>query len=96
MTAGAEIAQPMLHTDRSITWYAKEVYIGQLAEHVHRVLRLGHEGRGTSRDGPHCSRLSQRSGDRLQATSRGGLLQRRQRRPCEVLQVLPSNLNTKM
>ena len=96
MRASAEIAKAILHTDRFITWYAKEVYIGQLAEHVHRVLRLGHEGRGTSRDGPHCSRLSQRSGDRLQATSRGGLLQRRQRRPCEVLQVLPSNLNTKM
>lgn len=78
MTASAEIAQSMLHTDRSITWYAKEVYIGQVAEHVHRLLRLGHEGRESIRDGPHCSRLSQGSGDRLQATSRGGLLQRRQ------------------
>ncbi len=85
----------MLHPDRSITWYAKKVYIGQLAEHFHRVLRLGHEGRGTIRDGPHGSRASQRSGDRLQATSRGGLLQRRPRTPCEALQMLPSNLNTK-
>lgn len=59
----------MLHTDRSVTWYAKEVYIGQLAEHVHRFLRLGHEGGGTIRDGPHGSRVGQRSGDRLQATS---------------------------